>query len=99
MLGVSVGRRIDTSAAMAAASGVLTYPRLAARKVSMSLAVDRRAPAPASVGISQFGTAVRPLLWPIASRAFISGVRVTRVLVIPKGSQMRDLTDRKSTRL
>src|SRR5881397_3237250 len=45
------GRRMESASAMARASGVSTKPKFAARKVSISLAVERKAPAPASVGM------------------------------------------------
>ena len=63
-------------------------PMLAATNFSRSLAVERSAPAPASVGRSQFLTGAPNALWPVASRAFSSGDSVMRVLLIPSGWQI-----------
>jgi hypothetical protein len=46
--------RGSSIAAIAGASGVCMYPRLAPTNVSRSFVVDRSAPAPANVGRSQF---------------------------------------------
>ena len=50
---------------------------------------ERRAPAPARVGMSQFEVRLRAGSWPTASRAFCSGVRATVVELIPSGPVMR----------
>jgi hypothetical protein len=65
-------------------SGVLTKPRLDARSIRISFAVERSAPAPASV------TGAKPPLCPTARRVFISGIRVIRVSLRPKRSQTRE---------
>ena len=57
----------------------LVKPRLAARKVNISSADERIAPAPARVGISQFE--VSPLeSCPMANLFIKSGVNFTKVL-------------------
>ena len=51
----------------------------------MSFVLDRRAPAPANVGRSQFGTGSRAGLCPGARRACISGESAMPVWRIPSG--------------
>jgi len=57
--------------------------------MSMSSAVERNAPAPASVGKSQFATGFSDWPWTIASRTFICGDKVIEVLAIPSGAVIR----------
>jgi hypothetical protein len=55
----------------------------------MSFALDRRAPAPANVGRSQFGTGSRAGLCPGARRACMSGDSAMAVCRIPSGPVTR----------
>ena len=67
-------------------------PIAASRKVIKSLAVERRAPAPANAVRSQFATLRSEESWPTARRARSSGVRVIVVLAMPSGPITRALT-------
>ena len=58
----------------------------------MSLAVERRAPAPASVGTSQVPTGAPPASCPGARRARIGADSVIAVSFMPRGSRIRFVT-------
>jgi len=79
-------------ALMAGFKGDSVYSMNAARNVNMSLADDRSAPAPASVGMSQFLVGFNDGSCPVASLARISGVSVMLVLVMPSGPVIRVFT-------
>lgn len=88
-LSIHIGRRPRSIEVMAELSGDWVYPRFAARNVSISFAVDRSAPAPASVVTFQLPTRSSLLLCPEARRAFMSRDSAIHVLFMPSGAQIR----------
>ena len=86
------GRRTFSMSSKAGFSGEGESPTAAARKVITSLAVERRAPAPARVGRSQWAAGSRAPSCGFAIRARIRGVRAMDVLAIPSGPVMRRFT-------
>src|SRR5438128_1255147 len=93
---LSAGRSIFIIWAKAGASG--EGPIAAARNFKRSLAVERNAPAAAKAGgMFQLATLASDLKCPGVTRACICGVKVMRVLSMPKGLQMREtIRDSKS---
>jgi hypothetical protein len=90
--GLPEGRRVASCALIADASGDFVKPSSAERNSSRSFALERSAPAPASVGKSQF-LAIPPLGSCPATRRFRSGSEsVMVVLFIFSGSRMRART-------
>src|SRR5258708_6576197 len=86
-------RRGTCALAISSDTGEGLTPMLAARNLSMSLAVDRMAPQPARLEKSQLGTGLPAVEWPEARRALPSAVSVMQVLPIRSGSQIRRRTN------
>ena len=89
--GRPVGRRRVVILANAALSGV-SPPRAAAANVSMSAAVERMAPAPASASKPHHGTGRSAASYAVAIRARCSAVSVMVLSFIPSGSSTRRRT-------
>ena len=77
---------------MAVDNGEGVCPMAAERNVSTSFALERSAPAPASVGRSQFAVGSSACVWPPARRAFNAGVSAMLVSRMPSGPVMRAFT-------
>src|SRR5688572_12030890 len=76
MLAAAPGRRSPCVAASVLPNGLLLESALARTYLSMSLTVERSAPAPASVGMSQRPAGLPDSSWPGARRDCIDGVSV-----------------------
>src|SRR5215471_2521329 len=68
---------------------VVVKPKLAEINLAISAAVERNAPAPASVGKSQLEVWSPSSLYPTAKLAFILGVKVIAVSFILSGFKIR----------
>jgi len=90
------GRPVSCLGLCASCMRLCSFPafglRFARANVSMSVSVERSAPAPAIVRTSHAGTGAWAMLCPTARCCFIQGVSVIPVCVMPSGRRMRSAT-------